>query len=1000
MDTLSALYERLGERDLLADLWRRRAYLDGTVRALTLFNQGLLYDSRLQARIAMERGRLALESDEFGDEGRRPRVPIKPEKSDPSDESAVPATTALPAVGAAAVAPTGVWPSPLAAPDSSAQPLDAKEKIARVRCIDGEMRLLERQWLQSCRELNDWSTLERWANHAEIADEETLATAAWHQSDWTTVRTLAEQIEAAGTRRTAYEAAFLQAMAAVARGTDHTHTPGGGPPLTRARLDELSGFLIGEWRALPSIVSAPHADLLRKAQQIQEITEANQIVDVAARKLQRGVPAVDARRHREQRQPAAIPAVAPTLVGDIKQTTKTWRNRPLTVVDPVAHWSDTYSWRVQEYLFVMQVLENGPDFQLTHPMLPKHSIAQSQINLARTLRKAGLFDEAAHELATLHSLNQVYPADAIMMVLEQAKCIQGMAAAIVRRQRYGEDGVDEHQLQFDYGTRPYERDLNGRTPVELREKAVNILNAAKVELLTGDLAARFFAAKATLLDELAVDGAEVNADRLAEANRTFAMAAQLCEGAQLNSQASISIGIYVWKHWSLHLEAKFVRQMKRLNAPGGFNYDLCRSARATALETLVTLLECLRTAPAHRSKKFGARFFHLLRAVRVLESRLKVKQEALAEAEALTIESVLQRHAAAVPAINWTFWIDKIAAEIRDFRCAEMRRILCAVAEAYPQQTLVVLRTALDPDLITLRIEYVQQQLPLIADWIRCAPPLDDEGDEEKAAAAASTSPAKRPAEDEKLRKLREIRRLLPSDERFADSFTLWRARRRDRQLAAAARRLRRFDTRVRRLKREAGGIAAPAAREFARHPTAAGDALLAAEAPEEEPPAARRARTPPGRHGHDAPPPAAPALVVGHRRRGRKEAEEGEKKPETRPYRARIHVPADAELVGRRVRLDTSEWAQEGHELVVRLAEDRDPDAPVDEELRFEATTASRRPRKRPPPRKEMLLTAVDAMCVQRFADVKAMNTILNELDALPMEWTHTLHCALVRLG
>lgn len=66
----------------------------------------------------------------------------------------------------------------------------------------------------------------------------------------------------------------------------------------------------------------------------------------------------------------------------------------------MAHWSDTFGWRVQQYLFVMQVLENGPDFQQAHPMLPKHSIAQSQINLARTLRKAGLFDEAAHELAT------------------------------------------------------------------------------------------------------------------------------------------------------------------------------------------------------------------------------------------------------------------------------------------------------------------------------------------------------------------------------------------------------------------------------------------------------------------------------------------------------------------------------------------------------------------------------------------------------------------------
>jgi hypothetical protein len=71
-----------------------------------------------------------------------------------------------------------------------------------------------------------------------------------------------------------------------------------------------------------------------------------------------------------------------------------------------------------------------------------------------------------------------------------------------------------------------------------------------------------------------------------------------------------------------------------------------------------------------------------------------------------------------------------------------MTKILCNVAEAYPQQVLVVLRTTIWPELITQRIKFgkffeiilfyvaflVQERLPLISDWIRCAPSLDITG--------------------------------------------------------------------------------------------------------------------------------------------------------------------------------------------------------------------------------------------------------------------------------
>lgn len=90
------------------------------------------------------------------------------------------------------------------------------------------------------------------------------------------------------------------------------------------------------------------------------------------------------------------------LISTIKQTVKTWRNRPLTIIDPASHWSDTFTWRVQEYWTVMKMFENADSpgvAQQSQVMHPLHSISQAQINYARTLRKSELYDEAAHELS-------------------------------------------------------------------------------------------------------------------------------------------------------------------------------------------------------------------------------------------------------------------------------------------------------------------------------------------------------------------------------------------------------------------------------------------------------------------------------------------------------------------------------------------------------------------------------------------------------------------------
>jgi hypothetical protein len=88
--------------------------------------------------------------------------------------------------------------------------------------------------------------------------------------------------------------------------------------------------------------------------------------------------------------------------------------------------------------------------------------------------------------------------------------------------------------------------------------------------------------------------------------------------------------------------------------------NVCLRAHQLSLETLTTLLECMRTATdQNRGKKFAARFFHFLRSARALELLLNENNGKIDESiedKKLTIEEVLNKHAGAVSAVNWLFW--------------------------------------------------------------------------------------------------------------------------------------------------------------------------------------------------------------------------------------------------------------------------------------------------------------------------------------------------------
>lgn len=80
--------------------------------------------------------------------------------------------------------------------------------------------------------------------------------------------------------------------------------------------------------------------------------------------------------------------------------------------------------------------------------------------------------------------------------------------------------------------------------------------------------------------------------------------------------------------------------------------------------------------------------------------------------------------------------------------------------------------------------------MPLISDWIRCAPPLDVTG---VGAANESIGEDQPTIVSNSYERCRGVEKLHEHEEQFADAFTLWRVRNRDRHLLSARRQLIKF---------------------------------------------------------------------------------------------------------------------------------------------------------------------------------------------------------------
>ncbi|VDN25416.1 unnamed protein product [Gongylonema pulchrum] len=283
-----------------------------------------------------------------------------------------------------------------------------------------EMDEWQKLWTSCERELCEWNVLLTYGSSNAVQDLGCVADAAWHLPQWSLLRDCVSQLEGCIPPDLYYKHTLYKAMLL-------NHDPiqeelSTDLPLTRItrELDNAKEDLIREWKRLPDIVSQSHVSILQAASQVQEIYEGSTLANHGHITI--------------QTNPHVQVSLQSNPVGDAKQVVKAWRNRSCALSDAFSFWTDIHHWRILHYGFSSKVLQrfdpvssfffrcfffclemymwgnesntepNVFQSSQNHTLLPLHSAAHSQLQIARAARKAGLLNVANDTLSRLFFL--------------------------------------------------------------------------------------------------------------------------------------------------------------------------------------------------------------------------------------------------------------------------------------------------------------------------------------------------------------------------------------------------------------------------------------------------------------------------------------------------------------------------------------------------------------------------------------------------------------------
>ncbi|XP_065321247.1 transformation/transcription domain-associated protein-like [Gordionus sp. m RMFG-2023] len=317
-----------------------------------------------------------------------------------------------------------------------------------------EFRTWETHWVHCLKELNQWDYLNKYASvsSSKHYNPQIVLDCAWKFSDWNAMKEALTAVQKSCPRELAWKVNLCAGYLALSQSDEH-HL---------AMMDRIveitTGLGVREWKRLPChtlVVRGCHGPLLRATQKVVELQEAAQL-HISLQYHQNS--------HINQQQAPNNPYQSSQLssngdtgsgsmlrymanssnqnmspppydnsicnISNISDTTlapnnnsafssptianigtspnftemrsiiKTWKNRFPLISDDLSYWHDIFSWRQQQYQYIINLFDsnsylgNNPNYlgesniSNNNPLLlSTHSIAQGYIQLAMVARK-------------------------------------------------------------------------------------------------------------------------------------------------------------------------------------------------------------------------------------------------------------------------------------------------------------------------------------------------------------------------------------------------------------------------------------------------------------------------------------------------------------------------------------------------------------------------------------------------------------------------------------
>ncbi|KAF1765339.1 hypothetical protein GCK72_005291 [Caenorhabditis remanei] len=355
-------------------------------------------------------------------------------------------------------------------------------------------------YVSSCSELLQWHTVADVCNSRDMQNVRGLINAASHIPDWNVVEECKNQIAGCIPPDFHLDYTIYNLMCTVMKMDDRTSMTEAKKECKRV-LNECIDAHISKWRALPSYVSYGHVKLLQSMNLIRDIEESTEI------------------RLALIEPPSRVDT---GLMQDMKTLMKAYRNRAPTTADEMGFVSTWYDWRNQIHGMMLQRFEwfDKSGFNNTgngnQSIVPTHSMAQAQINVARHAKNLGFYNLTKDLLNKLSGLTTIPMMDSIDKVCTYGKTLREMAMS-----------TEDEKLKN-----------------ELLNEALEVLEDVRIDDFQKEQVARLYYHRANIHSVLG---------QTQVADKTFSAAIQLID-MQTSSNPT---GVKLMRNWGHHLNKLF-----------------------------------------------------------------------------------------------------------------------------------------------------------------------------------------------------------------------------------------------------------------------------------------------------------------------------------------------------------------------------------------------------------------------------------------------------------